>query len=142
MSSDEIKEEKNIAANGRDDERRMPQYEAFKSELEGLQDAVFESGAVRLAAPFPNIPEDVADYVRVKYTGRVTRRIGEVERPMLAYPARPTAKTITLSDGTTTQEKADKMDVHIGQETFNKILCKRKQTKWMFMSYKKHSKCL
>ena len=52
MSLHEIKEEKKPTALCQDIKQRIPQFKAFKNKLKGLEDAVFESRAVKHAVQF------------------------------------------------------------------------------------------
>ena len=63
----EVKEEKKLATKGRDDKRTWPPYKEFKSKVEGLEDAFFESGSVKHAAQFTKTLEEIADYIKTKY---------------------------------------------------------------------------
>ena len=60
------------AMEDRDDKRKQPPYEAFKSKVKGLEDAVFESGSVEHAAQFVKTLEEIADYVQKNDQGRGT----------------------------------------------------------------------
>ena len=42
MSNEEIKEEKKFIMKGQEGKQKMTQYKAFKSKVEGLEEAVFE----------------------------------------------------------------------------------------------------
>ena len=64
--SSKVKEEKKQAAKGWDYKGERPPYKAFKSKVEGLEDAVFESGSVEHAAQFTKTLEGIADYVQIK----------------------------------------------------------------------------
>ena len=61
MSLNEINEEKKFSTKHWDGRQRIAQYKAFKSKLEGLEDAAFERGAVKHAAKFSMTFEDIAD---------------------------------------------------------------------------------
>ena len=77
-------------------------YKAFKSKVDGLEEAVIESGAVKHAAQFTKTLEEIAKYVQKKYNSNVAKMIKHVERPKFDFPACPTPTIIFNSDGTTT----------------------------------------
>ena len=64
MNNQEMKGEKKFNAKGRDGKRKTSVYKPFKSKVEGLEDAVFESGAVKHAAQF----EEIANYIQKNIT--------------------------------------------------------------------------
>ena len=64
MSNEDVKEEKFIAKN-RDGKRKTIQYKPFKSEVEGLEDAVVESGAVKYAVQFTKTLEEMSMFKKI-----------------------------------------------------------------------------
>ena len=64
MSNDEVKEEKKFIAKGRDGKQKRTHYKPFKSKFEGLDDAVFESGAVKRAPQFTKTLNEIAKCVK------------------------------------------------------------------------------
>ena len=93
-------------------------YKAFRSKIDGLEDAVFESGAVKHAAQFTKTLEEIANYVQRKYNSDVAKMIKDVERPVFEFPPRPLPKTIVNPDGTITTEKVDEMDIYIWKKGY------------------------
>ena len=63
MSNEEVKGEKKSIARGRDGRQKTTQYKPFKSKVEGLEDAIFESGAVKHATQFTKTLEEIAKYI-------------------------------------------------------------------------------
>ena len=45
MNNEEIKQENKFSMKGQDDKGKVSLYKAFKSKVDSLEDAVFESGA-------------------------------------------------------------------------------------------------
>ena len=93
-----------FVAKGQDGKQKSSLYKPFKSKVEGLEDAVFESGAVKHAAQFTKTLEEIANYMEKKYNSNVAKMIKVVERPIFEFPVRPVPKTILNLDGTTTQD--------------------------------------
>ena len=62
MSNKEIKEEKRFIAKGQEGRWKMMQ-DKLSNKVEGLEDAVFESGAVKHAAQFMKTLEEISKYV-------------------------------------------------------------------------------
>ena len=52
MSNKEVKEEKKINMKGWGDKQKTSIYKPFKSKIDGLEDAVFESRATKHAVQF------------------------------------------------------------------------------------------
>ena len=105
---------------GKDSKQRKPEYKAFKRNLKGLEDFVFENRAMRHAAQFTNALNDFFDCIQIKFNSDVACMIREVEWQLLFYPARPTWRTMTLNDWTTTWEKADEMVDYFWKKAFKK----------------------
>ena len=62
MNNEEIKQEKKFnIMKGRDGKRKASLYKAFKSKIDGLEDTVFESGAMKHAAQFTKTLEEIAN---------------------------------------------------------------------------------
>ena len=64
MSTKDVKEEKKFIVKGWDGKQKPTVYKPFKSKVKGLKDTVFESGAVKHAAQFMKILEEIANYVQ------------------------------------------------------------------------------
>ena len=62
MSAKDIKEEKKFITKGQDDKQKLIVYKPFKNKVEGLEDEVFQSGAVKNAAQFTEMLEDITNY--------------------------------------------------------------------------------
>ena len=60
MISYETKEEKWLAAKNSENKKKVSMYETFKSKIEGLEDAVLESGSVKHAGQFTKMLEEIA----------------------------------------------------------------------------------
>ena len=82
----------------------------FKSNVEGLKEAVFESGAVKHATQFTETLKEKAKYVQKKYNSDVAKMIKDVEHPLFKF----LPKVITNPDGTTTQEQDGYLHVEKG----------------------------
>ena len=121
MSSKEIKEEKNFNPKGQDGKRKSVVYKTFKGKVEGLEEAIFESRAVKHAAQFTKTLEEIAKYVQKKYNSDVAKMMKDVERPKFDFPARPVTKIVVNSDGTTTQEKINEMDIFIWKKNYELV---------------------
>ena len=93
--------------------------------MDGLEDAVFENGAVKHAAQFTKTLEEIANYVQKKHNSDVAKMIKDVERPVLEFPARPIPKTILNSDGTITLEKVDEMDSYVWKKDYKLVHSKK-----------------
>ena len=61
-------------------------YKVFESKLEGLKDAVFDSGDEKCAAHFTKILEDIVSYVQITYSSNVEWMIRDVEQPIFTNP--------------------------------------------------------
>ena len=57
-----------------------------------LEDAVFESGAVKHASQFKKRLEEIANYVQKKYNSNVAKMIKNVECPIFEFPVWPVPK--------------------------------------------------
>ena len=64
MSTKDVKEEKKFVVRSRDGKQKPPTYKPFKSKVEGLEDMVFENGAVKHA---------IANYMQQKYNSDIAR---------------------------------------------------------------------
>ena len=71
MSNDDIKEEKKPALKSRESKTKISMYKTFKKKVEGLEEVVFKSGAVKHAAQITKMLEEIAKYVQVKYNSDV-----------------------------------------------------------------------
>ena len=105
-----------------------------ESKVEGLEDAVFESGAMKHAAQFTNMLEEITNYVQKKYNSDVAKMIKDMERPVFEFPVRPLPKTILNSDGTIIQEKVDEIDIYIWKNDYKLIHSKKAE----FIEKEKH----
>ena len=76
-----ISKKKKIVAKGQYGKQKSSLYKPFKSKVEGLEGAVFESGAVKHAYQFTKALEEIANYVQKKYNSDVAKMIKDVERP-------------------------------------------------------------
>ena len=85
MSAEDIKEEKKFVAKGQDGKQKSSLYKPFKSKVEGLEDAVFESGAVRHAAQFTKTLGEIANYVQKKHNSNFAKTIKDMERPTFKF---------------------------------------------------------
>ena len=54
-------------------------YKPFKCKVEDVEDAVFESGAVKHAVQFMNMLKEVANHVQKKYSSDVVKMMKVVE---------------------------------------------------------------
>ena len=88
-------------------------YKVFKSRVEGLKDAVFESGTVKHAVQFTKTLQEIVDYIQIKYNSDVARMIRDVEHPVFKFPQQPIAQVITDSNGNPIQERFNKMEMYI-----------------------------
>ena len=61
MDNKEMKDEKKFNTRGQDGKRKTSVYKAFRSKVNGLEDAVFESGAVKHAAQFTKTLEEITN---------------------------------------------------------------------------------
>ena len=64
MSNEDIKEKKKFITKSQDGKHKSSIYKPFKSKVEGLEDAVFKSGAVKHAAQLTKMLEQIANYVQ------------------------------------------------------------------------------
>ena len=51
--------------------QKTHQFKIFKSKVECLEDAVFESGMVKHATQFTMTLKDIIDYIQIKYNSNV-----------------------------------------------------------------------
>ena len=66
---------------------------------------MFESSAVKHAAQFTKMLEEIANSVQNKYNSDVVKMIKDVECPIFKFPVHPAPKITLNPDGITTQEK-------------------------------------
>ena len=66
----------------------MTVYKPFKSKVEGLEDTVFESGAVKHAVQFTKTLEEIAYYIQKKFNSDVAKMMKDVEHPIFEFPVR------------------------------------------------------
>ena len=93
-------------------------HKTFKTKIEGLQDIVVESGAVKHAAQFTKMLENIAKYVQVKYNSDIARMIKDVELAEFNFPEHPVPWVISNEDETSTQEKIDEIDINIWKKDY------------------------
>ena len=67
MNNEEVKEKNKFIAKGQEGKQKTT-HKTFKSKVEGLDDAVFESGAVKHAAQFTKTHKEIAKYVKTNTT--------------------------------------------------------------------------
>ena len=125
MNNEEIRQEKKVNMKSQHGKWKTSIYKALKSKVDSLEDAVFESGAVKHAAQFTKTLEEIANYVQKKYNSDVAKMIKDVERSVFEFPARPLLKTILNSDGRITQEKVDEMDIYVWKKDYELIHSKK-----------------
>ena len=118
MSNKEVKEEEKFIAKGRDGKQKTILYKPFKSKIEGLEDAVFESGAVKHAAQFTKMLEEIAKYIQKKYNSDVAKMIKDVERQKFDFRVSRVPQTVMNLDGTMTQEKIDEMGNYVWKKDY------------------------
>ena len=80
---------KKIITKSQDERQKTVQYKPFKCKVEGLEDAVFESCAVKHAVQFTKMLEEIAQYVLKKSNSDVAKMIKDVERPKFELPLHP-----------------------------------------------------
>ena len=68
MSNEEVKEEKKFNMKRQDGKQKTKIYKSFKSKVDGLEDAVFESGAMKCVAQFTKTLEEITNYVQKSIT--------------------------------------------------------------------------
>ena len=73
MSNDNITDEKKVIARNQDGKQKMIQYKPFKSKVEGLEEAVFESGTLKHAAQFTKMLKEILKYVQKNTTVTLLR---------------------------------------------------------------------
>ena len=61
MNNEEMKDEKKFNAKGRDGKHKKLVYKPFKRKVNGLEDAVFESGAIKHAVQFTKTLEEITN---------------------------------------------------------------------------------
>ena len=71
MSNNDVEDEKNFIARNRGGKRKIIQYKQFKSKVEGLEEAVFESRAMKHATQFTKMLEEISKYVKKKYNSGI-----------------------------------------------------------------------
>ena len=64
MNNEVMKDENKFNAKGQDGKRKTLVYKPFKSKVNCVEDAVFESGAVKHAAQFMKTLEEISNYVK------------------------------------------------------------------------------
>ena len=64
MNNKEVKQENKVFMIGWDGKQKASIYKAFKSKVDGLEDAAFESGAKKHATQFTKMLEEIANYLQ------------------------------------------------------------------------------
>ena len=103
----------------------MTQYKTFKCKVEGLEGAIFESGAVKHSAQFTKILKETGRYVQEQYIGNAAKTINDIERRNFEFPAHSVPQIITYPDGLMTQEKIDEMDIYLWKKDYELVLSQK-----------------
>ena len=121
-------EEKKLTSQVQENRKKgsMPS-KLFKGKTEGLEDAIFESGAVRHAAQFTKTVEALADYVQVKFNADVATAIRDIERPAILMPKLPMKKKIVKEDGTTIEEEFNEVEVFMWKKEYEAEYKRRRE---------------
>ena len=95
--------------------------QAFKSKIDGLENAVFKSGAMKHAAQFTKMLEKNCKV----HAEDIQQQCGKYDKghgmPNFWVSSMTSTKTILNLDGTTTQEKVDKMDIYMLKKDYELI---------------------
>ena len=124
----ELKEEKKLATKGWDDKKKWLMHKAFKSRVEGLKDAVFESGSLKHAAQFTKTLEEIIDYIQIKYNSDVAM-IRDMECPVFKFLQQSMAQIVTDANGIPIQEIFNKMEMYIWKNKYSLVHNQRAEFK-------------
>ena len=104
-SNSDFKDKRKHATKVQEDNQSTSQYKTFKSKMEGLEDAIFESGAMKHVTQFTKMLKEIADYVQIKYSSNAVWMIRDVECPNFSYPAEPVGCLVTSEERKTMWKK-------------------------------------
>ena len=79
MNNYKVKEEKKTAAKSHKSKKKVLVYKTFESKVKGLEEVVLKSEAVKHAAQFMKMLEEIVKYVQVKYNSGIARMIKDEE---------------------------------------------------------------
>ena len=129
MGAEDVKEEKKITVKGWEGKQKLTVYKPFKRKVECLESAVFKSGAVKHAAQFMKMLEEITNYIQKKYNSDVVKMIKDMEYPTFEFPVWSVPRIILNPDGTSIQEKIDKMDIYVWKKDYELVHNKKAKFK-------------
>ena len=94
-------------------------YKTFKSTVEGQEEAVFESGAVKHAAQFMTTLEKIAKSVQKKYNNDVAKMIEDVECPEFTFPECPIPQVVKNMMARRCRERLTRWTSMFGRRVIN-----------------------
>ena len=84
MINNEVKDKKKFNMKGQNGKQKMSIYKSFKSNIDGLEEPVNKSGAIKHAAQFTKALEEIANYIQKSITV-VAKVIKDAEHPTLIF---------------------------------------------------------
>ena len=70
---------------------------------------------------FTKTSEKITKYIQKKYDSDVAKMRKDLEHPKFDFPVHPVPRIIMNTDGMTTQEKIDEMDIYVWKKDYELI---------------------